>query len=892
MADKSIITNKDKFIKNVLAIKENDFSKSILVPLFKCLGYDRVEFYGGQYELGKDIICWKLNELGDTELAIVQVKYYKPSAKSADKNSFSEIVNQLSQASENYVPNTNGIKYKPVKLYLVTPYQLDTRALETRLHSNVNLKGSSILIVDGNKLSDLVEKHIPDKFNEIVGENHIISDVMISTLNNSDLMNAMCENMSKDIADFYCDLDFAVGNITTRLFFNMSFKSSQKKFSLSEYEWADFKNLALHIQTNYSNVVVGDINNIDKSWDVIKQKNDSIQILIDDLHLKVDDLCLDEVISNITHKLCSEHSKFVGETTESIREVMRENADKQSRVSYDSKIKSVHKLLRKLQKNSIEIYNKANSTLLDNAIKAISEYSTINRAIDKFISTIKPIKYEVNIDGILLSNILENQKNDVIDHIIKIKSCSTNKKLMKSFISKCEKVLGDTNQILKNKYFAAALGLSNDQKFAQLNQLHRLDFSVHDLFDSGHNLALYGEAGAGKTTTLQMYAFNRLNKSNDPVFFIPLAKAFETIHIEYSSNIDYVGIIIDKIVNYINNKRISFTHKMFIDLITKNNVLIIFDGIDEIIDKVPWILIAIKCFHEKYRSAQLLVSSRLSGGYVEKMPFIGLTLLPFTDDQRSSFINSWLKNNELTDKVNKHLKSHYELDSIVRNPLLATVLCILCKHNISLPDSEVRIYEERFRLLFGLYDMHKKTNRVKSNHNLLSKIARKLAFSFHEREIRYTTRESIINTLTHKLNIDQSIIEIAIDDLILNCNILEAMTTDGQYGFGHFRFQEYLTACELIGNRGIILVQYLNRPSWRGALFLFSKMTDDIEQLLVDIMDHYSLSQYHDTLKLMISARPEKESKALMDIFDHNLEQDNYERNFLEADSFDYIQDW
>src|SRR5262245_45981445 len=111
---------------------ERDFTARILVPLFKALGYTTVDFHGGPDEQGKDLICWRVDELDEVELAVVQVKRYKPSRRARDGQSFSEIVTQLSQCIETAVPNANGHVYQPTTVYLVTPYAIDTRTLSSR----------------------------------------------------------------------------------------------------------------------------------------------------------------------------------------------------------------------------------------------------------------------------------------------------------------------------------------------------------------------------------------------------------------------------------------------------------------------------------------------------------------------------------------------------------------------------------------------------------------------------------------------------------------------------------------------------------------------------------------------------------------------------------------
>lgn len=118
-----------KILDKIQKMKENDFTKTILMPLFNSFGFEKIEFYGGAYENGKDLICWKRDSWGDVEMSVVQAKYYKPSGRAADSNSLGEMVVQICQAAETPVPYLDGQQYKPVLVNIITPYVIETRVL-------------------------------------------------------------------------------------------------------------------------------------------------------------------------------------------------------------------------------------------------------------------------------------------------------------------------------------------------------------------------------------------------------------------------------------------------------------------------------------------------------------------------------------------------------------------------------------------------------------------------------------------------------------------------------------------------------------------------------------------------------------------------------------------
>ncbi len=71
----------ETFLNTLLKFDERDLTIKILIPLFKAMGYDKVDYHHGPYEGGKDLICWKKNELQLLTLTVVQIKKYKLSAK-------------------------------------------------------------------------------------------------------------------------------------------------------------------------------------------------------------------------------------------------------------------------------------------------------------------------------------------------------------------------------------------------------------------------------------------------------------------------------------------------------------------------------------------------------------------------------------------------------------------------------------------------------------------------------------------------------------------------------------------------------------------------------------------------------------------------------------------
>jgi len=236
-----------------------------------------------------------------------------------------------------------------------------------------------------------------------------------------------------------------------------------------------------------------------------------------------------------------------------------------------------------------------------------------------------------------------------------------------------------------------------------------------------------------------------------------------------------------------------------------------------------------------------------------------------------------------------HIKTNTEIGEIVRTPLLTTVLCVLAEFKIPLPDSEIRLYEERMNLLLGHYDTYKGIDRITISVKILESVARRLAYEFHRRGVRHLSYDKLINTAAALFEGKQSKNEIirAVNELVDPCNVIVSMTYEGELGFAHLRYQEYLAAKEIIVNRGITtdtIRKFLHTASWRGALVLFSKMTDDIEFLINEVVYEDNVESVYDTIKAMLEVRPEKERESLKSIVEkhHELDlQDSFMRDAL-----------
>ncbi|MCG3125581.1 MAG: hypothetical protein CHACPFDD_00406 [Phycisphaerae bacterium] len=329
--------------------------------------------------------------------------------------------------------------------------------------------------------------------------------------------------------------------------------------------------------------------------------------------------------------------------------------------------------------------------------------------------------------------------------------------------------------LLRDPRLAAALDLPRAET-SDTEATYRLSLPLAGVLQSGAHIAVYGEAGAGKTTSLQMYARRKILSSPDGelVLFVP------------TSRLPVGALPLEERVRvYLSSIGISITTQLWVHYLRAERVTLLLDGIDEAIVAIPTVLEEVEALATRYPRCQIVVSSRTSGTVVARVPFVGVTLLPFTNRQRSTFVRRWFRAERArADGILHHLEAHTDVAEIVRNPLLATILCVLAQHGVPLPRSETRLYEERMRLLLGQYDIYKGVQRLQTHSTELGRLAQGIAFSLHERRTRAMGLEDLYRIAQKVIGreLDPLACTIAVNELIDPCGILLPMGASGEYG--------------------------------------------------------------------------------------------------------------
>lgn len=864
------------------SIQENELSKNVIIPLLQALGYKNVEFYGGVREEGKDIVFWEESKFEGLKLIVAQVKHFKLTNVASDSKSFQTIINQLVMCFEKPLVFSDQRTYLPSEAVLISSYQLDVKTLQTRFSEQVNLRSKHVEIIDGVKLAELLAKHLPDLSNKLLGKEVNFKNHFISDLNNKTVLKALGFHDHIALKNIYTDVDFSLGKNTTKLFFTSDLKGSQKDYQIEENKWKD---LCLVVNSTRNkigfDVISPAIKEVEKIYltklEYHKEWKENIELLkktfaiqlkdIKNKRLALDPIRTEVAILNIEKNKLSAKEKLIPSEKKELRDIQEKLHPKESRLK---------ELLRDEEK--LESFR--------NDINEIEENEPL-------------VDYSFTLNGAKISHVLNESRGLIVDKVNLFNRTKPNTTELKGFIEECRDVINSSSVLFSNELISENI-LSSNEKYLTSEKLKntRLKLPVEDIFDTGVSTVLLGEAGAGKTTCLQIYALNRTETDEKLIIWAPLSQVIPYCRLADSTisanpseiKINLISGFVNAIHEYLVSKSIDITNEDFIAILNERKCVFLLDGLDEVIKNNPWLPKAINHLEQQFELLQIIVTSRMSGDYIDELHFFTVTLLPFTSQQRDEFISRWFgpKDQAIVKNIKEHLNTNKVIGEIVKNPLLTTTLCVLAKHRLPLPQTEIKLYNDRLRLLTGYYDNVKNIDtRVTITPQNLELLAQKLAFHLHSINLRGMNKDLLIEAAKKLMqgHLSEDEAKVALLELIDPCNIIVPVTSEGDFGFGHLRYQEHLAAIELKTNRSIDVEKFLTNIWWRDTLILFARMSESLEWLIAKVSYQIRIPKVSETINEMILTRPLNEQIILK----RNIEElliEGDELFNLENDSF------
>lgn len=369
--------------------------------------------------------------------------------------------------------------------------------------------------------------------------------------------------------------------------------------------------------------------------------------------------------------------------------------------------------------------------------------------------------------------------------------------------------------------------------------------SINEALAKHSRLAVLGDPGSGKTTLLRylalLYARDmaedthtvkeklELDESGWLPVLLPLRKIgayLSTRHGEDDSMEGHADLL-KYLLEYLKNERISLPPDFFDEWLISGRAVILLDGLDEVADPDLRRRVSrlVESFTRAYADCRYLVTSRIVG-YTGSArlgeDYTTTTVQDFSLSDIERFLGNWHRMVAVSQKGMTETTIHHAADqtqqlmSAIRenerilelaiNPLMLTVIALVHRDRVKLPDRRAELYAEAIDVLLGKWDEARGVKEVRVLDNTTFDAGDKrlmlqsIALTMHEnerKEIETEKLKAFLNALFMDILGDPRESERAVSRFLNviqeRAGILTARG-EGVYSFSHLTFQEYLAA--------------------------------------------------------------------------------------------------
>ncbi len=383
---------------------------------------------------------------------------------------------------------------------------------------------------------------------------------------------------------------------------------------------------------------------------------------------------------------------------------------------------------------------------------------------------------------------------------------------------------------------------------------------VLDLLQHNDALVVLGDPGAGKTTFLKYLALRLatglgegLGLSVHLPMLVPLS-AYANALAKSEVRLD------DFIAQYFHDRGIDLPlDAMLGEALRQGGVLVLLDGLDEVQDLGlrQTVVRRVMDFYTFHRRAgnKFVLTSRVVG-YREVRPtgegLAECTLVDFEADEIEAFVERWTAAIERAARGDTALAAQEAarereelLDAIQRNPgvrrlaanpLLLTILALMKRQDVTLPERRVELYEQYVRTLLSSWNRARSLGRPSARDLDVIETVRilaPLALWMHQVNpgVGLVKRERLrrkLVTLYEQMQVDDP--ERASRRFLADVRECAGLLLErgaGQYGFIHLTFEEYLAGVGVarLGQRDLapvvdLLAAHVGDPAWREVVLL------------------------------------------------------------------------
>ena len=397
--------------------------------------------------------------------------------------------------------------------------------------------------------------------------------------------------------------------------------------------------------------------------------------------------------------------------------------------------------------------------------------------------------------------------------------------------------------------------------------------TVNQALAEHKRMVVLGDPGSGKTTLLRyltlLYARDQAERTRQvqdklgladsdalPIF-LPLRQIGRFLAERHPKEDGTEGhaLLLQFLAQMLANERIEVPTAFFDEWLNSGRAAILLDGLDEVADPALRRRVSrlVDAFTRAYPDCRYVVTSRIVG-YTEASQltegYATTTVRDFTLDEVGLFLSQWHRlvaigqmgpgdpAEAFAASQSRQLLDAIEANDRVRelaiNPLMLTVIALIHRDRVKLPDRRAELYQEAVDVLLGKWDEARGVQESLILNNRPFDISdrrlvlQQVALAMHEQAIKEIDAGPLRNLLAQQLR--ESVTDAREVDATVSrfLSVIEERTglliarAEGTYAFSHLTFQEYLAALAIAGRDDY--VDYTLRRTadewWREVILL------------------------------------------------------------------------
>jgi len=396
--------------------------------------------------------------------------------------------------------------------------------------------------------------------------------------------------------------------------------------------------------------------------------------------------------------------------------------------------------------------------------------------------------------------------------------------------------------------------------------------SVNEALATHRRLVALGDPGSGKTTLLRylalLYARDLsgqpgtvhkllgLDETGMLPILLPLRQLGAFLKRHADASIEGHRLLLDFLQQHLQNERIDVPLDFFDPYLTNGKAVVLLDGMDEVAgtDLRRRVARLIESFTCAYPHCRFVVTSRIVG-YTDAArlgeQYATTTVQDFTLTDVEKFLDYWHQlvfasqmgpgdpakhaAQRQTAQLLTAIRANDRIRELAINPLLLTVIALVHRDRVKLPDRRAELYDEAIAVLLGKWD---EARGVLLEEPILPDrpfdttdrrlLLQSVALHMHEqgqKEIETEALQELLARLFSPMVTDATLVDKAVGRFL---RLIEERTGllvargDGVYTFSHLTFQEYLAALAVAARDDYVAytLNHWNEGWWREVILL------------------------------------------------------------------------